>query len=75
MKNLSNLIFNSPKRTDKKEKNPKKMDQDRTICKNFVDHLLSKPQIYNGKLIIGLSSFQEGDEKMGWQYKISDRWE
>jgi hypothetical protein len=38
MKNLDDLIFNSPKRTEEEEENPKKMDQDHTICKNLINH-------------------------------------
>jgi hypothetical protein len=39
MKNLYGPIFDSPKGPEKKEDDPKKMNQDNDICKNLVEHL------------------------------------
>ena len=38
MKNLDGFIFHSPKCPEEEKDDPKKMDQDHTICKNLINH-------------------------------------
>jgi CRISPR/Cas system CSM-associated protein Csm5 (group 7 of RAMP superfamily) len=38
MENLYYLVLNSPKRPEEEKEDPKKMDQDHTICKNLINH-------------------------------------
>ncbi len=38
MENLDYLVLNSPKRPKEEKEDPKKMDQNHTICKNLVNH-------------------------------------
>jgi len=40
MEDLYNLTLDSPKGTEKKKDDPKKMGQHHAICKNLVEHLL-----------------------------------
>jgi CRISPR/Cas system CSM-associated protein Csm5 (group 7 of RAMP superfamily) len=39
MENLYYLVLNSPKRPEEEKEDPKKMDQNHTICKNLVNHV------------------------------------
>ena len=41
MEDSYSLILNSPEYTEEKKDDPEKMDQNDTICKNLVDHLLN----------------------------------
>jgi hypothetical protein len=45
MEDLYNPILGSPKGTQKEKDNPEKMDQNHSIRKNLVKHLLNEPQI------------------------------
>jgi len=38
MENLYYLVLHSPKRPEEEKDNPKKMDQNHTICKNLIYH-------------------------------------
>jgi hypothetical protein len=38
MENLYGLVLYSPKPPQKEKEDPKKMDQNHTICKNFINH-------------------------------------
>jgi hypothetical protein len=38
MKDLDSLILDSPNGSEEKKKDPKKMSQNHTICKNLVNH-------------------------------------
>jgi hypothetical protein len=45
MKNPYGLVSDSPKGPEKKEDDPKKVNQDDHICKNLMGHLSHRPQI------------------------------
>jgi hypothetical protein len=38
MENLYYLVLYSPKRPEEEKEDPKKMDQNYTICKNLINH-------------------------------------
>ena len=44
MGDLYSLIFNSPERTQKEKDDPKEMNQDNDICKDFVEHCIQPTQ-------------------------------
>jgi hypothetical protein len=40
MKDFDGLIFDSPNGSDEEKNDPEKMDDNHTVCKDFVNHFL-----------------------------------
>jgi hypothetical protein len=44
MEDSYSLILGSPEYTEEKEDDPEEMNQNDTVCKNLVNHLLDQPE-------------------------------
>jgi hypothetical protein len=58
MKNLYNLILDSPKGAEKEKDDPEKMDHDNKVSKNLVEHYFRRPLKNNIPIYHRIVSFQ-----------------